>query len=105
MALFDRLVGVEGSERIAVHTFMASLAEYGRGTLIQAQIVKHWNLDAGEEGDLRTFFLDKQDAKTKAGDDTREYASIVHDVLILAEAKFEGYVTPDDVAGMLKALL
>lgn len=105
MALFDRLVGVEGTERIPCHVFMAALGEYGRGQIDQALIVNHWKLDAGEEADLRTFFLDKQDLKAKAGDDTREYASVVHDILNLAEAKFLGYETSGDVEGKLKALL
>lgn len=105
MALFDRLVSTDnGEDRIPVHAFMAALAEYGRGVLSQDQIVTHWSLDIGEEGDLRTFFLDKQDAKAKATADTREYAAIVQDVLVLAEAGFVGYETADEISEKLKAL-
>lgn len=102
--LFNRLSHPE-SGKIAIHGFMSALGEYARGEIVQADIVSFWKLDAGEEADLRTFFLDKQDAKAKAGDDTREYASVVHDVLILGEIGFPGYANADDLTGKLKALL
>lgn len=105
MALFDRLV-LGSDKRIAVHTFMAAIAEYGRGEIAQAALVKHWALDAGEEAELRTFFLDKQDAKTKTPvDSTREYSDVVHDILILSESNFEGYASAGEIESRLKALL
>ncbi len=102
--LFERLSHPE-SGKISIHGFMAALGEYARGEIAQQDIVDFWKLDAGEESELRTFFLDKQDAKAKAGDDTREYASIVHDVLILGEIRFPGYDGEDALASKLKAIL
>lgn len=78
MSLLTRLIEpLPGEDKIAVHQFMAALAEYKRGAATGAQVVAAFNLDAIETTQLQNW-LDNLDA------DTISRAEI-HDVLLLGE--------------------
>lgn len=80
MVLLARLLGTqpEGQEKIAVHQFMAALAEYKRGAATKANIVNAFNLTTAEAVQLQQF-LNNLDASMID-------RSLIHDVLLLGEA-------------------
>ena len=79
MSLLTRLIDpADDEDKIAVHQFMAGLAEYKRGSITKADLVTAFNLSASEATALDEF-LANLDA------DTIDRAKI-HDVLFLGEA-------------------
>lgn len=89
MALLDRLIGTE-EPKLPVHQFMAALAEYKRAAITGPQIVSAFDLSAGEATSLQDF-LDNLDSVAID-------RSMIHDVLLLAEA---GYYTKAQVQARL----
>lgn len=78
MSLLTRLLTpAPGEQKIAVHQFMAALAEYKRGAVTGAQVVAAFNLDATETTQLQNW-LDNlnTDAINR---------QLIHDVLLLGE--------------------
>jgi hypothetical protein len=80
VSLWTRLTDPQpGEAKIPNHQFMAGIAEFERGAVNQAQFATAFDLDAGEEAQLVTWYtgvylvdpdIDRQ---------------VLHDVLLLAE--------------------
>jgi hypothetical protein len=79
MSLLSRLLGENagGEDKIAVHQFMAALAEYDRGAVTGVQIKNVLGLTPAEATNLQEF-LDGLDSAGINRD-------LVHDVLLLGE--------------------
>lgn len=91
MSLLTRLVSpLEGEEKIPVHAFMASLAEYGRGGVTKTQIVNAFSLSGTEQVSLQIFM-------DNLGSNSID-RSMIHDVLLLGEG---GYYTTTQVKNRL----
>lgn len=91
MSLLTRLVNPNpGEDKLPVHQFMAGLAEYKRGAVTKNQFVNAFGLSGAEATQLDEFLsgldLDSTDR------------SLIHDVLMLAEA---GYYTNAQVKARL----
>lgn len=76
MGLLDRILALE-EPNIAIHPFMAALAEYKRGVVTGANIVTKFELSVGETTALQNW-LDNLDTDVI----TR---ALIHDVLLLGE--------------------
>jgi hypothetical protein len=80
MALYAKLLKVDGQGGIAVHTFMACLAELQRGQLTRAQVDSLLGLTAGEAIELTAFLA----AYFTGNVATRLLAALaLHDVLLI----------------------
>jgi hypothetical protein len=107
MALFDRLVGyapgfVElpaGQNKLAVHTFMAGLAEVGRGLATRAQMVTAFSITVAEEPEL-DFIIGKATPLTAV--QRFQFRQTLHDCLLLAEARV-AYTTSATFVARLNA--
>jgi hypothetical protein len=94
MALYDRLLGLSG-DKIPVHQFQATLAEYGRSRLTgqQAQAIidsiSGTPLTAGEVTEAQALLA------TVTGSATARLARVaeIDHVLMLAEVRAPGYDT------------
>ncbi len=104
MSLYGRIIGVEGDgDKIPVHGFMATLAEYARGRLTGAQAQTIVNalsgsaLSSSEVTEAQTLLA------TFTGTATAKLARAVEvdNVLMLAEHHAPGYSTPAEVATRL----
>ena len=92
MALFDRLVGYApgfadlpaGQVKLGVHTFMAGLAEIGRGQATRAQMISAFGITVAEEAEL-DFIIGKATPLTAV--QRFQFRQTLHDCLLLAEAK------------------
>lgn len=90
MALYDRLVGYDPGFapltglKIAVHQFVAGLAEGARGAVTRAQIITAFGIQPAEEADLDALI-----AKAVALPSGRrhEFRTAMHDWLLLAEGR------------------
>lgn len=81
MSLLTRLVDPQpGEEKIAVHQFLAAIAEFTRGApgVTVQRFVEEFNLNAAEEAQLVAWYT----TEVATGNLTRER---IHDVLLLGE--------------------
>lgn len=76
MGLLQRLLGTE-EPKLAVHQFMAGLAEFKRGAVTKQNIIDAFGLSVDESNQLQTF-LDNIDTDVISRD-------LIHDVLLLGE--------------------
>lgn len=77
MAFYRRLIGLD-DPKIAIHQFMAAMAEFRRGRVTAAQIATAFNLDAAEQAEVTTL-------RARVTSDALTAAEI-HDVGLLAES-------------------
>ncbi len=91
MALYDRLVGYEPGfapltvgPKLGVHTFMAGLAEVGRGQATRAQMIAAFGITVAEEPEL-DFIIAKATPLTAV--QRFQFRQTLHDVLLLAETR------------------
>ncbi len=92
MALYDRLVGYSpgfaelppGQNKIGVHTFVAGLAEVGRGQATRAQMIVAFAIVPAEEAEL-DFIIGK--ATPLLPVQRYQFRQTLHDCLLLAETR------------------
>ncbi len=77
MALYRRLIGLD-DPMIAIHQFMAAVAEFKRGRVTAGQIATAFNLNAGEQTEVGVL-RDRVTADLLTADE-------IHDVVLLAQA-------------------
>lgn len=102
MGLYERLMGVE-ENKIPVHQFQATLAEFGRGRLTGAQAqaviaaISGAPLTPAEVTEAQALIA------TVTGSNTAKLARAaeIDHVLMLAERKAPGYSTPAEVKARL----
>jgi len=92
MSLYTRLMGLT-TPKISVHAFYSILAERKRGTVTNQQIIDAFQLSAAEQTELGTLW-------NRVNTDLL-LASVVDDVLILAEQR----IAPYDTEALVKARL
>jgi len=81
MSLLTRLVAPsETEERIAVHTFVAAMAELKRGHVTVNQVFVEFDLSVAEQSQLTTWYV----AEIVSGNITIDE---LHEVLLLGEAE------------------
>ncbi|HUW55538.1 MAG TPA: hypothetical protein VMZ92_02810 [Planctomycetota bacterium] len=86
MSLYTRLAEpAEGEEKIPIHQFQASIAEGARGFATRQQVIDAYNIAPADEAAL-DFIYNKATGWTT--DKSRyEFRQVLHDVLLLAEAR------------------
>lgn len=84
MGLYERLMNLE-QPRIPVHPFMAIVAEFKRGNLTQAAALALLGLSASEITEIAALITRVNNNQLTAIE--------IHDVLMLAEGRYNGYET------------
>lgn len=92
--MYDRLLGLSG-DKIPVHQFQATLAEFGRGRLTQAQAQAVIEFTSGSPLDAAGVTEAQTLLGTVTGSGTARLARVaeIDHVLMLAEVRAPGYDT------------
>jgi len=99
MSLYAKLVGTDPTKRVAVHNFMAAIAERHRGILTRDDIILMFNLEVADHLELDEI-LDKSDAL--AADRRFEFSRMIHDILLLSESGL-AFTTSEDFYSRIEA--
>jgi hypothetical protein len=94
MALYERLIGLDGHSKIPIHQFMSVMQEYALGNMTGIQARDAFTLDATDITEATTL-LNRLllESSTNGGIARRVKALELENVLILAENQIPPYDT------------
>lgn len=101
-ALIERLMGIDGFEKIAVHTFFALNNERIHGRQTRAQVIAALNLAGSDITEYDALAALAPSGSTALAEAQKSlFLGSIHSVLILAEERVTGYSTPTEVRAKL----
>ena len=97
-ALIERLMGIDGFEKIAVHTFFALNNERIHGRQTRQNVIDRLALTGADITEYDALAALAPSGTTALADAQKSlFLNSVHSILILAEERIVGYSTPAEV--------
>lgn len=101
-ALVERLMGMEGYEKIAVHTFFALNNERIQGRQTRQNVIAALNLTGDDITEYDALAALAPSGSTALAEAQKSlFLGSIHSVLLLAEERVTGYTTPTEVRAKL----
>lgn len=101
-ALVERLMGIDGYEKIAVHTFFALNNERIHGRQTRQQVITALNLQGDDITEYDALAALAPSGTTALAEAQKSlFLGSVHSVFLLAEERVTGYTTPAEVRAKL----
>lgn len=101
-ALVERLMGIDGYEKIAVHTFFALNNERIHGRQTRAQVIAALGLSGEDITEYDALAALAPTGTTALAEAQKSlFLGSVHSIFLLAEERVTGYTTPSEVRAKL----
>lgn len=101
-ALVERLMGIEGFEKITVHTFFALNNERIRGQVTRQDVIDALGLTGDDITEYDALAALAPSGSTALAEAQKSlFLGSVHSVFLLAEERVAGYSTPTEVRARL----
>lgn len=101
-ALIERLMGINGYEKIAVHTFFALNNERIQGRQTRQNVIDALNLTGDDITEYDALAALAPSGSTALAEAKKSlFLGSIHSVLLLAEERVTGYTTPTEVRAKL----
>lgn len=101
-ALVERLMGVDGFDKISVHAFFALNNERIHGRQTRAQVISALGLAGDDITEYDALAALAPSGTTALAEAQKSlFLGSVHSIFILAEERFPGYTTPAEVRSKL----
>lgn len=101
-ALIERLMGIDGYEKIAVHTFFALNNERIQGRQTRQNVITALNLTGDDITEYDALAALAPSGSTALAEAQKSlFLGSIHSVLLLAEERVTGYTTPTEVRAKL----
>ena len=101
-ALIERLMGIDGFEKIAVHTFFALNNERSQVRQTRQNVIAALNLAGDDITEYDALAALAPSGSTALAEAQKSlFLGSIHSVLLLAEERVTGYTTPTEVRAKL----